>query len=89
MPQETALKYSDVDKDGKVDDDFEKKIRLAEMMLQEDRWAVEKDERATQLQMAQQEAQRKAQEQQQLQQMISDSTDMLGQVTIEKDGPLQ
>lgn len=34
-PQEVALKYSDMDKDGKVDDDFEKKIRMAELMLKE------------------------------------------------------
>ena len=34
-PQEVALKYSDMDKDGKVDDDFEKKIKMAELMLKE------------------------------------------------------
>jgi hypothetical protein len=89
MPKEAVLKYSDQDKDGKVDDDFEKKIRLAQMMLDEDKWEVEKQERAGKMQMNQEEAQRKAMEQQQLQQMISSTDDMLGQVIIEKDGPLQ
>jgi hypothetical protein len=45
MPKETVLKYSDMDKDGKVDDDFEKKVRLAQMLMDEDRWEVEKQER--------------------------------------------
>ena len=89
MPKEAILKYSDVDKDGKIDDDFEQKVRLAKMLLEEERWAVEKMERESAMQGAQAEQQRKAQEAQQLQQMISDSSDMLGQVTIEKDGPLQ
>jgi hypothetical protein len=89
MPKETALKYSDMDKDGEIDDGFEKKIQLAQMMMAEDRWEMEKRERASKMQMEQEEAQRKAMEQQQLQQMISSADDMLGQVTIEKDGPLQ
>ena len=41
------------------------------------------------MQDRQAEAQRKMQDQDTLKQMISDSSDMLGQVTIEKDGPLQ
>ena len=45
MPKEAVLKYSDQDKDGKVDADFEKKIRLAQMMLDEDKWNLEKEER--------------------------------------------
>ena len=45
MPKETVLKYSDMDKDGKVDQDFEKKVRLAQMLMDEDRWEVEKQER--------------------------------------------
>jgi hypothetical protein len=89
MPKETALKYSDMNKDGEIDDGFEKKIQLAQMMMAEDRWEMEKRERASKMQMEQEEAQRKAMEQQQLQQMISSADDMLGQVTIEKDGPLQ
>ena len=85
MPKETVLKYSDQDKDGKVDDDFEKKIKLAEMMLNEDRWELEKQEKLSQLQMAQQEAERKAQEQQQLQQMLQQDADLLSQVSIEDE----
>ena len=63
MPKETALKYSDMDKDGKVDDDFEKKIQLANMLMQEDKWQVEKEER-------QQNMQNKMGEQEMLQQML-------------------
>lgn len=88
-PQELMMKYSDVDKDGEVDDDFEKKVQLARMLLEEDRWNIEKEERQGKMQMAQQDAQVKQQEQQTLKQMISDSSDMLGQVKIEKEGPLQ
>ena len=89
MPKETVLKYSDMDKDGKIDDDFNQKVALAKMLLEEDRWAVEKMERESAMQDKQAEAQRKQQEQQTLQQMISSADDMLGQVNIEKDGPLQ
>ena len=36
MPQEMSLKYADTDGDGKADDkDFEKRIRMAELMLKE------------------------------------------------------
>jgi hypothetical protein len=63
MPKEMALKYSDMDKDGKVDDDFEKKIQLANMLMQEDKWQVEKEER-------QQNMQNKMGEQEMLQQML-------------------
>ena len=45
MPRETVLKYSDMDRDGQIDDDFEKKVRLAQMLMDEDRWEVEKQER--------------------------------------------
>jgi hypothetical protein len=34
-PQEVTLKYADSDKDGAVDDDFEKRIRLSELLLKE------------------------------------------------------
>ena len=34
-PQELALKYSDNNNDGKVDDDFEKRVRIADLMLLE------------------------------------------------------
>ena len=88
MPKEAAMKYSDMDKDGKIDVDFEKKIQLAQMLMQEDKWQVEKEERQQGMQGAQMEQQRKAQEQEALQQMISDNQNMLGQVNIE-EGPLQ
>ena len=34
-PQEVTLKYSDQNKDGAVDADFEKRIRLSELLLKE------------------------------------------------------
>ncbi len=34
-PQEVTLKYSDQNNDGAVDDDFEKRIRLSELLLKE------------------------------------------------------
>jgi hypothetical protein len=88
MPKEAAMKYSDMDKDGKIDVDFEKKIQLAQMLMQEDKWQVEKQERQQGMEGAQMEQQRKAQEQEALQQMISDNQNMLNQVTVE-EGPLQ
>ena len=44
-PQELMLKYSDMDKDGEVDDGFDKKLALARMLMEEDKWGVEKEER--------------------------------------------
>ena len=85
MPKEAVLKYSDQDKDGKIDADFEKKIRLAQMMLDEDKWNTEKQERSAKLGMEQQEAERRMQEQGQLQQMLQQDADLLGQVTIEDE----
>ena len=35
MPAETALKYADQNNDGQVDDDFEKRIKLAELLIKE------------------------------------------------------
>ena len=89
MPKEAAMKYSDMDKDGKIDVDFEKKIQLAQMLMQEDKWQVEKEERNQAMQGAQQEQQRKAQEQEALQQMIRQGDDMLGSVQISEEPPLQ
>ena len=89
MPKETILKYSDMDKDGKIDNDFEQKVALAKMLLDEDRWAIEKEERQGRLAMDKQEAERKVQEQGQLQQMLQQDADLLSQVSIEEDGPLQ
>ena len=85
MPKETILKYSDMDKDGKIDSDFEQKVALAKMLLDEDRWAVEKEERQSAMQGQQAEQQRKAQEQDTLKQMISSADDMLANVKVEKD----
>ena len=62
-PQELMLKYSDMDRDGEVDNGFEKKLKLAQMLMQEDQWKVEKEER-------QQNMQNKAGEQEMLQQML-------------------
>jgi hypothetical protein len=52
MPREALLKYADMDKDGKVDDDFEKKVRLTQMLMEEERWGVEKEERLAAMQNA-------------------------------------
>jgi len=35
MPTEMTLKYSDTDKDGQIDADFEKRVRMAELLLKE------------------------------------------------------
>ena len=35
LPQEVTLKYSDQDRDGDIDKEFEKKIRLSELLLKE------------------------------------------------------
>ena len=35
IPQEVTLKYSDQNNDGSVDDDFEKRIKLSELLLKE------------------------------------------------------
>ena len=73
------------------------------MLLQEDQWAVEKMEREQAMSRYRQACTsalgRKMQESSPAQeiggwfyvvkQMISDSSDMLGQVTVEQDGPLQ
>ena len=89
MPKEIAMKYSDMDKDGKIDVDFEKKIQLAQMLMAEDKWQIEKQEREQGMQGAQMEQQRKAQEQEALQQMIRQNDEMLGSVQISEEPPLQ
>jgi hypothetical protein len=55
MPREALLKYADVDKDGKVDDDFEKKIRLAQMLLEEEKFNLESEERRSAIKNAESE----------------------------------
>jgi len=59
------------------------------MLMQEDKWNVEKEERNQAMLGAQQEQQRKAQEQEALQQMIRQGDDMLGSVQISEEPPLQ
>ena len=80
MPKEAAMKYSDMDKDGKIDIDFEKKIQLANMLMQEDKWAIEKQER-------QQNMQNKVGEQEMLQQMLQPQQPQMPPMTEEP--PLQ
>jgi hypothetical protein len=63
LPKETYLKYSDVDKDGQVDVGFKDKIELGRMLMEEERLAVELEERRAAMQ-------NKAQEAQMLQQMM-------------------
>jgi hypothetical protein len=63
MPKETVLKYSDMDKDGKIDADFQQKVKLAQMLMDEDKWNVEKEERRANMA-------NKSQEQEMLQKML-------------------
>ena len=44
-PKETVLKYADADKDGLVDDDFDRKARMAGILLEQERFDLEKAER--------------------------------------------
>ena len=88
MPKETVLKYSDMNKDGQLDDDFDKKIALAKMLMDEDRWALEKEERQSALQGAMQDRERQAADQDILRQMMQQQNQDLSQVTFEEE-PLQ
>ena len=81
---EALLKYADMDKDGKIDDDFEKKIALAKMLMEEDRWETEKQERDSRLSMEREDRLAKAAEAQQLQQMLNGNNDFLSQFSIEE-----
>ena len=82
MPKEAVLKYSDQDKDGKIDDDFEKKIKLAQMLMQEDQWNVEKEERLANIGT-------RNQEQQMLQQMLQPQQPQMPQQPMGEEPPLQ
>lgn len=42
-PQELALKYGDMNQDGKADDDFEKKVKMAELLLKEQELQLKQD----------------------------------------------
>ena len=88
MPKETVLKYSDMNKDGEIDGDFDKKVALARMLMDEDKWAVEKQERQSAMEGAQQDRQRQAADQDLLRQMMTQQQNDLSQVTIEEE-PLQ
>jgi len=88
MPKETVLKYSDMDKDGRVDDDFEKKVRLAQMLMDEDKWNVEKEERQSRLQGELQDRQRKAEDQNLLRTALGQNQDLLSQVQVEDEAAL-
>ena len=54
-PTELSLKYADTDGDGSVDDDFEKRIRLSELMLKERDIAI-KEQREGEMSKAKAEA---------------------------------
>ena len=43
MSEELVLKYSDTDKDGQVDQDFEKRVRMAELLLKEQELQLKQD----------------------------------------------
>jgi hypothetical protein len=88
MPKETILKYSDMDRDGQLDADFDKKIALAKMLMDEERWSLEKEERQQAIQGAVQDRERQAADQDMLRQMMAQQQADLSQVTIE-DEPLQ
>ena len=83
LPKETYLKYSDVDKDGQVDPGFKDKIELGRMLMEEERLAVELEERRAAMQQAQQDVQMKQQEQQQMQQLLQQNQQGMAGVTFE------
>ena len=83
-PKETVLKYMDTNKDGAIDADVRRKMDLARVLLEEDKWQAEKEERQQRLQMEQAAAQRKAQEGQLMQKMLQQNDQQLSQVKIEE-----
>ena len=85
MPKETVLKYSDMDKDGKIDSDFEQKVRLAQMLMDEDKWNVEKEERQSRMQGEIQDRERKAEDQNLLRNALGQNQDLLSQVQVEDE----
>jgi hypothetical protein len=44
MPTETALKYSDMNNDGEVDADFERKLKLGDLLLRERETALKEEQ---------------------------------------------
>ena len=81
-PQELMMKYSDVDRDGSVDDDFERKVQLARMLMEEDKWNLEKEERMAGMQTRQN-------EQQMLQQMLQPQQQQPPMPAMIEEPPLQ
>ncbi len=84
-PRETFLKYSDVDKDGDIDPQFERKLALAKVMLEEERFELEKRERTAALQQAQAQQAMKAQESQMMKQMLRQNRNQIEGVTISEE----
>ncbi len=82
-PKEAFLKYSDVNDDGTIDPDFERKLSLAKMMMEEERFELEKRERMAAMQQQQAQMAAKQQEAQMMKQMLSQNQQQLGQVTVE------
>ena len=84
-PKETVLKYADADKDGLVDADFDRKARMAGILLEQERFDLEKAERISKLEEAKREADRKEAERKMLQDMVTQGDDLLSQVTVERE----
>ena len=83
-PKETILKHMDTDKDGQIDSDVRRKMELARLMMEEDRWGLEKEERMAKLNMEQQMQQNKQQEAQALRDMVQQGNDLMGQVSVSR-----
>ena len=84
-PKEAVLKYSDADKDGSVDADFDKKARMAGILLEQERFDLERAERISKMEEAKRESERRDAERQTLQQMLQQDADLLSQVSIEDE----
>ena len=82
------LKYIDTNKDGVIDADVNRKLQLARLLMDEDKWALEKEERQSALQGAMQDRERQAADQDLLRKMMAQQQSDLSQVTIEEE-PLQ
>ena len=81
-PQELILKYGDSDNDGKTDDDLEKRLRVAEMLMKEEQHQIAREEKLQQMQIQKDQMLQKQNEQQALQQMLGQNAQMLEGVTF-------
>ena len=81
-PKETVLKYSDADKDGSIDDDFDRKARMAGILLEQERFELERQERISKLKEVERESQRRDAEQKTLQDMLAQDAALMDQVII-------